>query len=74
MDPTDTQTEELMKSTLKNTLAIFHNDESGATATEYIILLILVACFVIGIVKVFGNTVSEKYGDANTALVDQLVF
>lgn len=43
----------------------FHDDESAATATEYIILLILIACFVIAIVKVFGNTVSEKFDVAN---------
>ncbi len=43
----------------------FHEDESGATATEYIILLILVACFVISAVKFYGQTVSEKYGWAD---------
>ncbi len=51
-----------------NTLAQFHTDEDGATATEYIILLILVACFVIGIVKLFGSTVSEKFGSAQGAV------
>ena len=42
-------------------LAAFHRDERGATATEYIILLILIACFVIAIVKIFGQTASSKY-------------
>lgn len=43
----------------------FHDDESAATATEYIILLILIACMIIAIVKVFGSTVSKKYDLAN---------
>lgn len=51
-----------------------HNDESGATATEYIILLILIACFVIGVVKVFGATLSAKYNDANNGLMTQVTF
>ena len=53
---------------LKNNLLSLHNDESGATATEYIILLVLIACFVIGIVKTFGSTLSGKYGDAEKAV------
>lgn len=50
--------------TLKEHLVAFHHEEEGAGATEYIILLILIACVVIAIVKVFGSTVSEKYEDA----------
>lgn len=59
---------------LKNLLIALHNDEDGATATEYIILLILIACFVIAIVKVFGNTVSEKYNSANDEVQSQVTF
>lgn len=59
---------------LKNLLIAFHSDEDGATATEYIILLILIACFVIAIVKIFGNTVSEKFGEANDAVVSEVTF
>ena len=44
-----------------NPLHAFHNDESGATATEYVVLLVLVACFVIAAVRMFGGTVEEKY-------------
>lgn len=43
----------------------FHEDESGATATEYVVLLVLIACFIIAVVKVYGRTVSEKYGWAD---------
>ena len=52
----------------------FNADEDGATATEYIILLILIACFVIAIVKLFGSTVSGKFDDANTAVVNDVTF
>lgn len=60
--------------TLKSLLVAFHNDEDGATATEYIILLILIACFVIAIVKVFGSTASSKFDSANTAVEQQVKF
>lgn len=50
---------------LKTTLMNLHNDESGATATEYIVLLVLVACVIIAIVKMYGQTVSSKYDWAN---------
>lgn len=62
------------KNIIAQTIATFHADEDGATATEYIILLILIACFVIGIVKVFGNTVSEKFGDAEAAIATRVTF
>lgn len=42
-----------------------HNDESGATSTEYIVLLICIACFVIMIVKTFGQTLENKFEWAN---------
>lgn len=59
---------------LKNLLVGFHSDEDGATATEYIILLILIACFVIAIVAAFGQTASEKFESANSAIDTKLVF
>ena len=59
---------------MKNLLMQLHTEEDGATATEYIILLILIACFVIAIVKLFGETVSEKFGDANDAVVTEVTF
>jgi len=56
------------------TLETFHNDESGATATEYIVLLILVACFIILVVKQFGQTISEKLGWADERVTKFVVF
>ena len=50
---------------LMNMLKDFHNDECGAGSTEYILLLILIACVVISVVKTFGATVEQKYANAN---------
>lgn len=58
--------------TIKHSLRELHTNESGATATEYIVLLVLVACFVIGAVKTFGGTVSTKYDEANDKLLSDL--
>ena len=52
----------------------FHENESGATATEYIVLLILVACFIILVVKQFGQTISEKFGWADERVTKFVVF
>ena len=59
---------------LKNLLIALHNDEDGAGATEYIILLILIACVVIAIVKLFGSTVSEKFDKANSSVEEEVDF
>ena len=59
---------------MKDLLMTLHNDEDGATATEYIILLILIACFVIAIVKLFGSTVSSKFTEANNSVKGQVKF
>ena len=59
---------------LKNLLIALHNDEDGAGATEYIILLILIACVVIAIVKLFGSTISTKFNKANTSVNSEVDF
>lgn len=46
---------------MRHLLNILHNDDRGATATEYVVLLILIACFIILVVKLFGFTLEEKY-------------
>lgn len=58
----------------KNLVTSLHNDEDGATATEYIILLVLIACFVIMIVKAFGSTVADKFEAANQDVKDNVKF
>ncbi len=62
-----------MKS-ISDNLHRLHTDESGATSTEYLILLILIACFIIGIVKQFGATLEYKYANANNAVKRQVTF
>ncbi len=52
----------------------FHRNEDGATATEYIILLILIACFVIAIVKIYGETVSKKQRAAEELVRKEVTF
>ena len=59
---------------MKDLLVQFDRNESGATATEYIILLILVACSVIAIVKMFGATASRKYASANEIVLKEVRF
>jgi Flp pilus assembly pilin Flp len=60
--------------TIKNLLIALHTDEDGAGATEYIILLILIACVVIVIVKAFGATVSQKFSEANSSVSTEVTF
>ncbi len=50
--------------TLKALLVALHNDEEGATATEYIVLLVLVACFVIGVIALFGDAINDLFNEA----------
>lgn len=59
---------------IKQAIIAFHNDEDGATATEYIIMLILIACLVITIVKVFGQTIQNKFDDASNDVKERVSF
>jgi pilus assembly protein Flp/PilA len=61
-------------SNLSNLIYRFHSDEGGATATEYIILLILIACVAIAIVKTFGATIKEKFQNANDGVQSEVNF
>jgi Flp pilus assembly pilin Flp len=58
----------------KNILIALHHDEDGAGATEYIILLILIACVVISIVKLFGQTIQAKFEKANSSVQGEVDF
>lgn len=49
-------------------------DESGATATEYLILLTLIACFIIAVVRVFGDTLRHKWANANNVVDREVAF
>lgn len=50
--------------TLKQLLVALHDDEEGATATEYVVLLVLVACFVIAIIALFGEEINRLFTEA----------
>lgn len=63
-----------MNGNIKDIFAQLHADESGATATEYVILLVLIACFVIAVVKTFGGTLSSKFDAANKGVMDGVNF
>ena len=55
---------------LKKTLIALHQDEEGATATEYVILLVLVACFIIGVVAAFGDELEQTFTEGQEAVSD----
>lgn len=56
---------------LKNLVLALHNDEDGATATEYIVLLVLIAVLVIGIISLFGSQIDDLFKNASDE-VDQI--
>ncbi len=59
------QREPLRPSALYDAICVrglrFHRDESGATATEYVVLLVLVACLIIAVVASFGEQIELLY-------------
>lgn len=59
---------------LRDRVHAFHKDCNAATATEYIILLILIACFVIAIVKLYGSTASQKYNAADQVVQKKVTY
>ena len=63
-----------MDNSLMKLIADVHADESGATATEYIILLVCVACFVIAAVKMFGTTLSSKFDAGREAVAREVTY
>lgn len=46
----------------------------GATTTEYLVVLALIACTIIAIVKVYGATVDSKYRWADERLIKKVTF
>lgn len=50
---------------LLQSLSALHDDERGATTTEYVVALILIACFVVFVVQVFGETLAFKFRTAS---------
>lgn len=48
-------------SRLVSRLGRLHRDERGATATEYVVLVVLVAAGIIAVVSVFGERINTLY-------------
>lgn len=59
---------------MKELMIQLHNEEDGATATEYLIVLVLIAVVIIGIIKKFGVTISDKFAEANEAMTVMVRF
>jgi pilus assembly protein Flp/PilA len=46
----------------------FFNDESGASAVEYGLLVSLIACVIVLAVKSLGTTLNAKFTDADSKI------
>jgi len=46
----------------------FFNDESGASAVEYGLLVSLIACVIVLAVKSLGTTLNAKFTEADTQI------
>ena len=53
---------------MKNLIARFLNDESGATAIEYGLIAAGISLAIIGAVNGIGGNLSTKFGAINTSL------
>jgi len=53
---------------LKGLARRFHKDEEGQGMTEYIIILVLIAIFVIIVVKVFGEKIKSLFKESTNAI------
>ena len=58
---------------VKALLKRLHEDEEGQGMTEYIIILVLIAVFVILVVKFFGQKIKDLFGQSTQALNKQVV-
>jgi pilus assembly protein Flp/PilA len=47
----------------------FFNDESGASAVEYGLLVALIAAVIVAAVKTLGGTVNTAFENTNTGIV-----
>jgi pilus assembly protein Flp/PilA len=53
---------------MKNLLARFVKDESGAAAIEYALIAALIALAIVGGAQTLGGGISSKFTDINTTL------
>ncbi len=55
---------------MKNFVSRFMNDESGATAIEYVLLVALISVAIIVGATAVGQNLQDRFGDVNAALGD----
>ena len=60
------------KVNLKGLMRRFHEDEEGQGMTEYIIILVLIAIFVIIVVQIFGKKIKGLFKESTNALNEQV--
>ena len=53
---------------MKNLIARFAKDESGATAIEYGLIAAGISLAIITVVNGIGTSLNKKFGDINTSL------
>ncbi len=53
-------------------IASFLNDESGATAVEYALMLGLMTLAIVGAIKGLGNAVSNMFDTVSTNVMDSI--
>ena len=56
--------------TLKNMLVRLANDEDGASAVEYALLVSLIAVVIVGAVRALGGSANTKLQAASTAIAN----
>jgi len=62
---------ELDGQAVKGLMKRFHEDEEGQGMTEYIIILVLIAIFVIIVVQLFGKKIKNMFKESTQVLNEQ---
>jgi pilus assembly protein Flp/PilA len=57
-----------MKTTAWKQIQNFLNDEEGATAVEYGVLVALIIALCVGAIAGIGGTISTKFGEVDTSI------
>jgi pilus assembly protein Flp/PilA len=52
----------------------FLNDESGASAAEYVLILAIIGSAIVAAMTAFGQSIATALGNAGTALTQDVTF
>ncbi len=58
----------ILRTWLESKLHVGEHDSRGANLVEYVLLLAFIALVVMGVVKLLGTKVSEKFSSASATL------